>query len=60
MPIEKKLSREAYLKLKRFERVNTGDFNQYSFKDKLTGKVYNFDSQEEAEAKMEELRTADI
>lgn len=44
----------------RFQRVRTGDDNQHSFRDKLTGKIYNFDTQEEAEAKMEELRNADI
>ena len=44
----------------RFERVNTGDYNQHSFRDKLTDNVYSFDTQKEAEAKMEELRNADI
>lgn len=40
---------------KRFQKLNTGDPGEFSFKDKETGIIYVFETQEEAFTKIAEL-----
>lgn len=45
---------------KRFVRTNSGDYTQVQIRDRSTGKFYTFDTVEEANQKMFELRASYI